>query len=472
MFFLTYLRRELRRRMRQAVFIAVGLALGIGLVITVSAASAGVRDAQASVLHALYGVGTDVTITKPPPPFNPAAGGGTRIQVGPGGAFINGKPAAGQTVDNLSGAGYGVLPYSSVATVSRLHGVAAAAGALTLTDNKLTFPKSASSGPGLELPDSASLGVTGVDIAHGTLGPFGNASLTSGRALASSDASSDVAVVDSGYAAANKLKVGSTITIAKTNFKVVGIVSQPQGGNPADAYIPLSRAQALGTAGGSSLKNEVNTIYVTAASAADVPTVQREIHGALPSATVTTASSLANEVTGSLKNTAALAEDLGKWLAVVVLIVAFGVASLLTMAAVSRRVREFGTLKALGWRSRRIIAQVMGESLVIGIVGGLAGVALGFGGALLISKIAPELYATVGQSGGPGPTTGAQNANGVIRRIGPDTVHTVAVALTAPVTVGAVLLAVVLALAGGLIAGSFGGWRAARLRPAAALAHV
>ena len=36
----------------------------------------------------------------------------------------------------------------------------------------------------------------------------------------------------------------------------------------------------------------------------------------------------------------------------------------------------------------------------------------------------------------------------------------------------AVILAVVLAIAGGLIAGSFGGWRAARLRPAAALARV
>jgi ABC-type lipoprotein release transport system permease subunit len=44
--------------------------------------------------------------------------------------------------------------------------------------------------------------------------------------------------------------------------------------------------------------------------------------------------------------------------------------------------------------------------------------------------------------------------------------------LTAPVTIGVVVAAVLLALAGGLIAGSFGGWRAARLRPAAALARV
>ena len=65
MFFI-YLRRELRRRMRQASLIAVGLALGIGLVITVTALSAGVKNAQGQVLHSLYGVGTDITVTKTP----------------------------------------------------------------------------------------------------------------------------------------------------------------------------------------------------------------------------------------------------------------------------------------------------------------------------------------------------------------------------------------------------------------------
>ena len=44
--------------------------------------------------------------------------------------------------------------------------------------------------------------------------------------------------------------------------------------------------------------------------------------------------------------------------------------------------------------------------------------------------------------------------------------------LETPVTISIIVLAVVLALAGGLIAGMFGGWRAARLRPAAALAQV
>jgi hypothetical protein len=78
-------------------------------------------------------------------------------------------------------------------------------------------------------------------------------------------------------------------------------------------------------------------------------------------ATVTSAGSLAGQVTGSLASTASLACDLGRWLAIVVLLAAFAVASLLTLATVAQRVREFSTLKALGWRSRRIIAQVLGR---------------------------------------------------------------------------------------------------------------
>ena len=42
--------------------------------------------------------------------------------------------------------------------------------------------------------------------------------------------------------------------------------------------------------------------------------------------------------------------------------------------------QEFGTLKALGWRSRRIVGQVIGESFVIGVRGAVLGVGLGYGG--------------------------------------------------------------------------------------------
>jgi putative ABC transport system permease protein len=218
----------------------------------------------------------------------------------------------------------------------------------------------------------------------------------------------------------------------------------------------------------------VNTVYVTAASAADIGAVQREIEHLLPQATVTSSSDLASEITGSAASAAKLAGALGKWLAVLVLIAAFAVASLLTMAAVARRVPEFGTLKALGWRSSRIVSQVLGESVSTGIIGGLAGVGLGFAGVAIIDKIAPKLSATVPSASGGGLQTQiAGSGSGPVASSPAAASHaTIAVPMSASVTAGAIVLAVLLAIAGGLLAGSFGGWRAARLRPAAALARV
>jgi putative ABC transport system permease protein len=477
--FFTYLRRELRRRMRQAVFIALGLALGIGLVITVTAASDGVKNSQATVLHSLYGVGTDITITQPPAAgSSPATSFGFRQEIR---AVRSGQIAAGTTIslNNLASSAYGTLGTGSVATVARQHGVTGAAGGLTLTDVTVngTVPSlNASQGSISSSFTTDSFTVDGVDLAGTALGPLSAARLTSGTRLTAADANSRDAVVDAGYAAQHKLKVNSTVDVGGTRFTVIGIVSVPQGGNPPDVYIPLAKAQSIGKTGTTSLAGKVNTIYVSAASAADIPAVQRRLSTLLPHATVTDQSDLASQVTGSLSSASSLASNLGSWLSVAVLVAAFGLAVLLTMAAVTRRVREFGTLKALGWRSRRIIGQVMGESIVTGLAGGVAGAGLGYAGAALIDTLAPKLSATIGPAGssGPGSTAGraAGPAAGSALKALAGGSHTVSVSLTAPVTLSVILLAVLLAIAGGLLAGSFGGWRAARLRPAAALARV
>ena len=476
--FFTYLRRELRRRKRQAIVIALGLALGVGLVITVSAASAGVKDSQATVLHSLYGVGTDLTVTQAPSQGeNAATAFGFRQDIQ---QVRQGQIAVGTKIDinNLANSAYGTLSAGSVGTVGRQHDVTGAAGGLTLTDATVTGTVPSISVGGGSFTSSfttTSFTVAGVDTAHPGLGALSSARLTSGTTLTGADAHADDALMDAGDAAQNKLAVHDKVDVGGTEFTIVGVVRAAQGGSPPDVYIPLAKAQAIGKTGSPAVTGKVNTMYVTAASAADIPAVQNEIAKALPSATITDQDNLAQEVTGSLTSTANLANDLGTWLSVVVLVAAFTVASLLTMAAVTRRVREFGTLKALGWPSSRIVGQVMGESIAIGILGGAAGVGLGFAGAALIDRLAPRLSATIGTAsaasvGGGGGTLSGK-AGGALKALS-NTAHTVSVSLTAPVTANVILLAVALALAGGLIAGSFGGWRAARLRPAAALTRV
>jgi ABC-type lipoprotein release transport system permease subunit len=514
--FFTYIGRELRRRMRQAIFIAIGLALGIGLVITVTAASAGVKNAQASVLHSLYGVGTDITVTKAPTAGSTGNGFGFGFRQSIGSTS---RPKAGSKIDNNTLSAGGTLASissSNVTSIAKMDNVAAAAGGLTLSDRTISgtvpalnfngggggFPRSGSSSSGSGNPSSFganfninSFTVNGVDIANGELGPLSTGKVSSGRTFTTADNAADVALVDSSYARQNKLKVGSTIAVgnsknAATNFKVVGIVSEPAGDNPADVYIPLGVAQSL-----ANLKNDVNTIYVTASNSGDISSVASSISKAVPGSTVTDQNTLASEVTGSISSAASLANNLGKWLAIAVLIAAFLLASLLTMAAVTRRIREFGTLKALGWKSRRIVFQVMGEAVAIGIVGGVIGVGLGFAGAALVNKFSSPLTASLasnttgsatpggarqfggggfGGGGGGFPTSGTSGSNpfrgafsNAARTAGTVTEH-----LHAPVTIGVIIVAVGLAILGGLIAGAFGGWRAARLRPADALSKV
>ncbi len=510
--FFTYLWRELRRRLRQAIFIAIGLALGIGLVITVTAASTGVRNAQASVLHSLYGVGTDITVTKAPAAGTNGNGFGFGFRQDIG---TRTRPKAGTKIDNntLSGGGtLAAIGSSAVTNVARLENVAAAAGGLTLTDRTIsgTVPainvngggtrgSGGSAGSGSGNPGSFaenyhinSFTVNGVDIANGELGPLSTGKLSSGRTFTSADATSDVALVDSSYATQNKLKVGGTVAVGNskstaTSFKIVGIVSEPAGANLADVYIPLGVAQSL-----ANMKNDVNTIYVAATNGQAIGSVASAISTTVPGSTVTDQNTLASQLTGSISSAASLANNLGKWLAIAVLAAAFLLASLLTMSAVSRRIREFGTLKALGWKSRRVVGQVIGESIAIGIVGGAVGVGLGFLGASLVGKFTTPLTATLGAntgsatpggsrffgggsgspSGGgfPGGTGGSNPFRGAFNAA--RDVPTVAVHLSAPVTIGVVATAVLLAILGGLIAGGFGGWRAARLRPAAALSKV
>jgi putative ABC transport system permease protein len=460
-FFVTYLLRGLRGRMRQIVIIAVGLAVGVAAVVTLTAASTGVSRAQAAVLHSLYGVGTDISVTSAASSGGSGSGGSGSSQ------SMLGAGDEGKDVFRLP-PGLRLLDSAALAPISKMSGVAEVAGGLGLSE---THVGSAPASGGL--PSLTSINIDGVDVAHLKLGPYAAGTIMSGRSFAAADAEADVAVLDAGYAAAHHLRVGSTITIAKTQFNVIAIISQPAASNPTDVFIPLGRAQALASSGDLHVAGKLTAIYVSAASASDIPAVHAKIAALLPGATVTSSGDLASKVSGSLASAAKLATDLGRWLAAALLLAAFALAGLLTTAAVRRRVREFGTLKALGWRTRRIVAQIMAESLVTGVAGAAVGIGLGFAGAALIEAIAPTLTATVALNPGSTPPRGALINGGSVKALTlPGGVHTISVHLHATVGATTIPLAVVLAIGGAVLAGALGSWRAARLRPAHALVRV
>jgi ABC-type antimicrobial peptide transport system permease subunit len=311
--------------------------------------------------------------------------------------------------------------------------------------------------------------VYGTDVTKPALGPLTSSKITSGRTFKTTETDAKVAVADSAYATQNQLKAGSTVTIKGVKFSVVGIATADSGDSAANLYIPLQQAQTLADA-----KDKVTTIYVKATNSQQIAGVKKTIQKNVPGTTVTTSADLASTVSGSLSTASSLARNVGKWLSIVVLVAAFLVAGLLTSSAVSRRVREFGTLKALGWKSGRVTRQVVGEAVVSGLVGGALGIALGLAGAYAVTAISPTLQAQLGGGGGGGGGGfgGGGFGGGGFGGRGRQAARTLQVALTAPVSLTTIALAVALAVGGGLVAGAFGGWRASRLRPADALRRV
>ena len=503
----TYLRRELVGRRKQTVIIAIGMALAIALVIIVNSVAAGVKTAQASVLESVYGVGTDITVSQAAEAPTEGGGPGQTFDFGSGdGATSDGTTTVDQS--RLEAArGTSTFDATALDTITDVANVEAAAATLSLTNTTFTgelpdvsqaqgsdgtagVPGGDATGatPPQGGPDGAggssfgidSFTVLGLDPSGDAVGPLSAVTLSDGRSLAADDAGADVAVLDAAYATEAGIATGDTIDLAGTTFTVVGTVtaSGADATTASNVYIPLDVAQTL-----AGLDGQVSDVYVQAASSTDIAQVQTDIETALPDATVSTQEDLASTVSGSLASASTLVSNLGTWLSLIVLAAAFLIAILFTISGVTRRTREFGTLKAIGWSNRRIVGQVAGESVVQSLIGGAVGVAVGLVGILVVNLVAPTLSAAAttsagGGFGGPGGAAGmpsdatAGAAGGFGGAPGAATATTTDIVLQAPVTAWIIVIAVGIAILGGLLAGAIGGWRAARLRPAEALRSV
>ncbi|MFE0646224.1 ABC transporter permease [Streptomyces sp. NPDC058877] len=479
--FFTYLRRELRRRRKAALVVASGLALGIALVIVVNSVSAGMSRAQGKVLESLYGLGTDLTVTKAQE--RPEAGAQPQR---PRFEFQGKEDGEEQSSDRLMVQGFQTLADSTVGTVAEQQGVDRAVGGLSLVNLKINGefkrgqiqrgqnPPDGRTGGGSGSGDTVTGGgaafdvdsftIYGTDVTVPDLGPLTTSTVSTGRTFTTAETDAEVAVVDSAYAQQKDLSVGDELAVKGVDFEIIGIATADSGQSAAQVYLPLKQAQTLSESAG-----KITTIYVKATDSTRIDAVKTAIQKNVSGTTVTTSADLAQTVSGSLDTAADLASNVGKWLSYAVLLAAVLVAGLLTSSAVGRRVREFGTLKALGWKSGRVTRQVVGEALVNGVIGGALGIAIGLAGAYAVTAASPTLTAELGSGGGTfGGGRGGMGFGGARTAVG----KTVDIALTAPVSVTTVGLAVLLALGGGLVAGAFGAWRASRLRPADALRRV
>jgi ABC-type lipoprotein release transport system permease subunit len=301
----------------------------------------------------------------------------------------------------------------------------------------------------------------GIDPAHPGEGLVTEAQLTSGRWIA--EGAAGEVLLNAAYANKQSLTVGSEIPINGTTYEVVGLVEPTLTGSIADIYFPLTTLQEL-----AGKQNRVSQILVKVDGAASVDTVAAKIEEALPGAEVVTTKALADQVTGSLADAKKLTDRLGGVLGVIVLVSAFVIAVLLTLSSIGKRVREIGTLRAIGWSRRRVVGQILAETVGIGILGAVLGIGVGFAASAAVSAFSPELTATAQGVAGFGGSS-------LSRFFGQSTevaTTSATIRLTAPIHLSTLGAGMALAIVGGLLAGGIGALRAARLAPAEALRNL
>ncbi len=234
-----------------------------------------------------------------------------------------------------------------------------------------------------------------------------------------------------------------TPTTATKTF-VASAIMQPTGDSGTDQSVYINEAE------GNKLFNKAykyDAMMVTAKSPDYVNVVAKEItdlYGA-NNIGVTTPAALLQTRQQTQSGTAAFTLGIAF---IALLVGAVGIITTL-YTSVNERVKEIGTMKAIGAKNIFILALFMSEALLIGLLGATFGVLMGIGGAYLLSGIAP--HSTLGPGGGGGGGTSTH-------------VH------IDPIFIPSDLFHVwVLSLLLSLAAGVLPAWKASRLSPLEAL---
>jgi putative ABC transport system permease protein len=188
--------------------------------------------------------------------------------------------------------------------------------------------------------------------------------------------------------------VGQSVTIDGISFTVVGVLASAGSDTSSNlddtAIVPLStEVQRLSS---STARSSLSAVYVAATSNGTISAAYQEIDAILLARHSITSSSSADftiTTQDSLLSTAtsvstALTVLLGGIAALSLLVGGIGVMNIM-LVSVTERTREIGLRKALGATPIVIRRQFLVEASTLGLVGGLAGAALGIGGAKVIA---------------------------------------------------------------------------------------
>jgi putative ABC transport system permease protein len=228
-------------------------------------------------------------------------------------------------------------------------------------------------------------------------------------------------------------KVGDSLTMQGATFTVVGIFHGGTALVAGAVILPLDQMQQI-----TSMQGKVSGFHVRLRPAppGEAPEhylkrAQADIEAVLPGLNAQLASDRATnnqfvELAHAVAwGTSAIALAMG----------ILGIANTMAMS-VFERTREIGILRAIGWKSGRVMLLIEVEAAVLGIAGGILGIGVGWGALQLLSLV---------------PKTNVL-------------VHT-------SLTPSHLLQSMVISLFSGLLAGAYPAWRGSHLSPVEALRH-
>lgn len=273
------------------------------------------------------------------------------------------------TVSNSSSVGTntGLMDSSIVDEMKNRTGVIDVAGGLTVTEMNMDRLKSRDS-------DTSSLATTVVGLAPDKLYMMG-IDKVDGKIYENGTRD---AIVGAEYAEVNNVSIGDDITLQGKEFNVSGIFETGSPFVDSGIYVPLDTLQDITDTDG------VSRILVKTGEDVNDSAISEKIEEDYENFTTLTSeeiSSIADDVLGIL-DTATLAVS-----ALAIIVGGIGIINTMVMA-VYERTKEIGVLKSVGWKSRKILTMILGETLVLTTLSGIVGSIFG----ILIPEVGLRLF--------------------------------------------------------------------------------
>jgi putative ABC transport system permease protein len=188
--------------------------------------------------------------------------------------------------------------------------------------------------------------------------------------------------------------VGASLQIGKDPFTIVGVLQakgQNAGGQDQDdvVLVPYTTAQSR-----LSGNVRIGQILVSTANADDMTPAQAEVGSIMRDAhklaneepddfTVRNQTEIADAMSGTTKVMSALLAAIAS---ISLVVGGIGIMNIM-LVSVTERTREIGIRMAIGARGNDVLTQFLVESVVMSVMGGIVGLAAGFGGAALLSHM-------------------------------------------------------------------------------------